>query len=94
MSTFSSMTRPENAPSACHMPKFTPPSGKNWLVEVIKHDAVGVAIKKALIYIPDLLTVHGDSFMHIHLDSMAARPLGQLENTAAIVSFLKICFES
>ena len=43
---------------------------------------------------PDLLTVHGGSFMHTHLVSMAARPLGQHENTAAIVFFLRICFEN
>ena len=41
------LKRPDNAPSACKMPKFTPPYGKNWLVEVTKQDENGNAIKMA-----------------------------------------------
>ena len=41
------LKRPENAPSARHMPKFTPKPGNNWLVDVTRHDANGRAIKKA-----------------------------------------------
>ena len=41
------LKRPENAPSARKMPKFTPPIGKNWLVEVKKRNEKGKAIKKA-----------------------------------------------
>lgn len=37
------LKRPENAPSARHMPK----NPKNWLIEVIKHDESGTALKKA-----------------------------------------------
>jgi hypothetical protein len=50
----------------------------------------------SIIYIPDLLTVHGSSFIHTPLASMAARPFGRLKNTAAIVFFpgLKIYFEN
>ena len=41
------LKRPDNAPSARKMPKFTPPNGKNWLVEVTKRNENGIAIKKA-----------------------------------------------
>lgn len=37
--------RPENAPSARHMPKFTPKPKKNWLVVVTKYDDAGLPIQ-------------------------------------------------
>ena len=40
------LKRPENAPSARHMPKFTPKPGNNWLIEVSKRTPDGHPIKK------------------------------------------------
>ena len=37
---------PENALSACHMPKFIQKPGNNWLIEVSKHTPDGHPVKK------------------------------------------------
>ena len=39
------LQRPDNAPSARKMPKFTSPVGKNWLLEVTMRDEHGKPIK-------------------------------------------------
>jgi len=41
------LKRPENAPSARQMPKFTPKPGNNWLIDATKRDGNGRPIKKA-----------------------------------------------
>lgn len=40
------LKRADGSLSARKMPKFTPPEGKNWLLEVTQHDAAGKPVYK------------------------------------------------